>query len=148
MLTFLFFFLALVVGGFVGYFYGAEIATHINTALGRPYFRMIISRSKEQGEANIDAAFNSLFIYELERVYKAKGDGGILDPMAPDNEKVAIYVYDIIGNVAENYLPAEPMMGEDIGADIPMMGMNGGEEVKQVVDLGKRNTNSPVDYVE
>ena len=135
-----------IVSGIVGYLFGDQIAKHIFTALGRPYFRVTIGRGKETGEATVDAQFNSLFIYELERVYKAKGDATVLDPMAPENEKVAIYMYDVIGNIAENYLPPEGMP-EDIGDDVPMLGYRGGEEVKQIVDLGKEAKKANIDIV-
>lgn len=151
MWTFLLISFCLLVGGLVGYFFGANIATHINTALGRPYFRTTVSRGTEQGTANIDAEFNSLFIYELERIYENKTQGGvqIIDKMAPDNEKVAIYLYDMVANIAENYLPPEGPSIEDIGADVPPLGFRpGGEEVKQVVDLGKQAAGGNVDYVE
>lgn len=149
MWTIFFVLLSLIIGGVVGYLYGAQIYTHISTALGRPYFRMIISRAADSGGAGIEAEYNSLFIYEIERVYRSKPGGEIISLDAPDNEKIMIYVYDIIGNIAEPYLPAEqPMVGEDIGADVPVMGFRGGEEVKQVIDLGKQPINSTVDFVD
>lgn len=135
-----------ITSGVVGYLFGAQIAKHIFTALGRPYFRTTFSRGSEPGEATVDAQFNSLFIYELERVYKSKGDNTILDPMAPENEKIAVYMYDVIGNIAENYLPPEGMP-EEIDEGVPMLGYRGGEEVKQIVDLGKEARKSNIDIV-
>ena len=151
MTTFLIILVSLIVGLVVGYLYGPTMLSHVNTALGRPYFRVTVARGKEQGTANIDAAFNSLFIYELERIYDAKTQGGIqiMDKLAPDNEKIAIYLYDVVAPIGEQYLPPEPTGPEDIAADVPPMGWReGGEEVKQVIDLGKQMAGTDVEYVD
>ncbi len=149
MWTLFYILISLLVGGTVGYLFGSNIVKHIATALGRPYHHTAITRGTERGTANVDAQFNSLFIYELERLYDSDPKTeNIIDRMAPDNEKVAIYLYDMIANIAENYLPPEPVMGQDIGADVPPLAYRGGEEVRQVVDLGKQGSNSTVDFVE
>ena len=149
MWTFFIILASLVVGIFVGHMYGANIMTHIATALGRPYHRTTITRGKEVGTSNIDAEFNSLFIYEVERQYDSNPTTkGVIDKMAPDNEKVAIYLYDMLANLAEPYLPAEPQVGDDIGADIPALGFRGGEEVRQVVDLADASKKAGIDFVE
>lgn len=84
---------------------------------------------------SIDAQFNSLFIYELDRQYLEMASD-MYNPMSDDNEKIAVYLYDVLSGIAEDYLPPEkPYMVEDIAADVQPMGYRGGETVKQVVDL-------------
>lgn len=146
MTTLLIIFMTLV-GGVAGYFFGSQALKHVYTALGRPYFHTTISHGKERGSVTVDAQFNNIFIYEMERTYRLKGEDKILNSLAEDNEKVAVYLYDVIANIAENYLPSEHAPMEDIGADVPAMGFRGGEEVRQVVDLGKPSDGSNVDFV-
>lgn len=72
-----------------------------------------------------------------------------MDKLAPDNEKIAIYLYDVVAPIGEQYLPPEPAGPEDIGADVPPLGWrDGGESVKQVIDLGKQAAGSGVEYVD
>lgn len=138
--------LSLIVGLILGSLFGGLILKHLFTALGKPYFRTVISRGKEQGTTNVDAQFNSLFIYEIERIYRVEG-GDLMTPTAPDNEKVAIYLYDTISNIAEPYIPPPTNALEELDDSVPPMGFRGGEEVKQVVDLGKQQNKNDVDFV-
>ena len=107
----------------------------IYTALGKPYFKVIMWRTAE-GQMAIDAHHNIHFIYELDRIYKA-AQSDYYDDSLDDQAKLAIYLYDTLGNIAEQYMPVEQLVSEleDIGADVPALAFRGGEEVRQVVDL-------------
>ena len=121
----------------LGIMYGANIMKVIYGMAGKPYFRTTFSNGKD-GDVVIDAQFNSLFIYELDRMYQSSGSE-MFKPLAPENEKVAIYMYDVMSNIADEYLPAEvPMIG-DIAADVPPMGV----PVKQVVDIADTPGQNP-----
>ena len=108
------------------------------TMMGKPYFKTFIWRT-EGGQSAIDAHHNVHFIYELDRMYAAAGSDYYNQNM-DDQAKVAIYLYDTLGNIAENYMPPEQVVvGEDdIGADVPPLAFRGGEEVRQVVDLAEQ----------
>ncbi len=110
----------------------------LHTLMGKPYFKTFIWRT-DSGHSAIDAHHNIHFIYELDRMYAAAGSD-YYDQNLEDQAKIAIYLYDTIGNIAENYMPPEEInIGEDdIGADVPPLAFRGGEEVKQVVDLADR----------
>ncbi len=107
----------------------------LHTVRGKPYFKVFIWRT-EAGQTAIDAHHNIHFIYELDRTYAAAGSD-YYDANLEDQAKVAIYLYDTLGNIAENYMPVEQIsLGEDdIGADVPALGWRGGEAVKQTIDL-------------
>ncbi len=118
----------------LGHFFGILIIKGINNMLGRPYMTTVFTGEKE-GSMSINAMFNNLFIYELDRQY-SQIPSDMYDPMADDNEKIAIYLYDVLSNIADNYLPEKPQyMIDDIAANVPSMGGNGGKTVRQVVDL-------------
>lgn len=124
----------------------AIIALNIHTVLGKPYFKMIIFRTG-RGDTAIDAHFNIHFIYELDNAYAMAGSE-YYDSNFEDQAKVAIYMYDTIGNIAEKYMPLEELVldEDDIAADVPPMAFRGGEEVRQVVDLADREQQtSPLD---
>lgn len=112
------------------------LAMAIYTMLGKPYFKVFIFQTDKVGNVAIDTHFNVHFIYQLDRTYRAAG-AEHYDENLEDQAKVAIYLYDTIGNIAENYMPPEEVVigEEDIGADVPPMAFRGGEEVRQVVDL-------------
>lgn len=131
----------------ITFFFSARIVKFIYTALGKPYFKITFKYFHAgPGGVYVDAEFNNFFIYELERLYKQKGEEKTLEPL-DDDEKVTVYLYDLAYDLAEDNLPEESV--EDIGADIPMLGFRGGEEVKQVIDLGKEASKpgSKVDFV-
>ncbi|GAF83345.1 unnamed protein product [marine sediment metagenome] len=109
------------------------------TMFGKPYFKVFIFQI-ERGNVAIDAHYNVHFIYELDSVY-AQAESDYYDPNLEQQAKVAIYLYDTLGNIAENYMPAQEIVfeEEDIGADVPPLAFRGGEEVRQVVDLADRN---------
>ena len=133
--------------GIIGALFGAPIAKHIFTILGRPFFKASFFYH-DADRVSIDAEFNSMFIYELERLYRQRGQEKVLEPLDHDQDKVAVYLYDLISGIAEDYLPEENM--EDIAPDVPMLGFRGGEEVRQVVDLGQppdQKKGSKVDFI-
>ncbi len=118
----------------LGHFFGHLILKGIHNILGRPYMRTIFTGTKD-GAMSIDAQFNNLFIYELDRQY-SQLPTDMYDPMADDNGKIAVYLYDVISGIADDYLPPDRNdMLEDIAANVPGMHLSGGEEVRQVVDL-------------
>ena len=134
MLTFFIALLTAIVFFTLGHYFGAFIIKGAHNVLGRPYLRTVFTGSKD-GSMSIDAQFNSLFIYELDRQYLEMASD-MYNPMSDDNEKIAVYLYDVLSGIAEDYLPPEkPYMVEDIAADVQPMGYRGGETVKQVVDL-------------
>lgn len=134
----------------LGHFFGSLIIKGFHNVFGKPYMITIFTGTKD-GSMSIEAQFNNLFIYELDRQY-AQMSSEMYNPMADDNEKIAIYLYDVLSNIADNYLPAEKpqYMVDDIAADVPTMGRNGGETVRQVVDLSdvssKTVSNNGIDY--
>ncbi len=134
----------------LGHFFGALIVKGFNNVLGRPYMVTIFTGTKE-GSMSINAQFNNLFIYELDSQY-AQMPSEMYDPMADDNGKIAVYLYDVLSSIADNYLPPEKpqYMIDDIAADVPPMGGNGGETVRQVVDLSdvtsKTVSNNGIDF--
>jgi hypothetical protein len=119
----------------LGHFFGAFIVKAFNNILGRPYMRTVFTGARD-GSMSIDAQFNNLFIYELDHQYQQMGSE-VYNPMADDNEKIAIYLYDVLSGIADDFLPPEKPynMVDDIAADVPPMGYRGGDEVRQVVDL-------------
>jgi len=119
----------------------------IYTMLGKSYFKVFIFQTDKVGNVAIDTHYNIHFIYELDNVY-AMAESDYYDKNLEQQAKVAIYLYDTLGNIAEQYMPAEELMlGEDdIGADVPPLAFRGGEEVRQVVDLADRSgPTSPLD---
>lgn len=135
MLTFLVSLIVAIVFFSLGHFFGHLFLKGIHNILGRPYMRTIFIGTKD-GSMSIDAQFNNLFIYELDRQY-SQLPTDMYNPMADDNGKIAVYLYDVISGIADDYLPPERgSMLEDIAADVPGMHLSGGEEVRQVVDLG------------
>lgn len=109
------------------------------TIAGKPYLKVTITNQKD-GMVGVDAIYNPHFIYQLDNDYR-RGGATHYDVTAPDNEKIAIYVYDAFGSIAENYIPLPQIEDEDedLGANIPTMAIRGGQEVKQVVDIGKNS---------
>ena len=116
------------------------VKLHLSTFMGRPYFKVFIFQTDKIGNVGIDAHYNIHFLYALDAAYEEAGSD-IYSRGMDEQAKVSIYLYDTIGSIAENYMPAPEIdLGEDdIGADIPAMGFRGGEEVRQVVDLANTN---------
>lgn len=112
--------------------------------LGKPYFKVLIFQTDKVGNVAIDTYYNVHFLYALDAIYKQAGSD-YYDASIEEQGKIAIYLYDTIGNIAENYMPAEQLIvdEEDIGADVPAMFNMGGEEVRQVVDLAENPQANP-----
>lgn len=109
---------------------------HLATLMGKPYFKVTIFETG-RGQVGIDAQYNIHFIYQLDGIYSAAGATHYNRDME-EQAKIAIYLYDSIGQIAENYMPlptAEQIEGMDLDDGVPPMALNGGEEVRQVVDL-------------
>lgn len=120
------------------------LSLHTHTMLGKPYFKVLIFQTDKVGNVAIDTYYNVHFLYALDAIYKQAGSD-YYDPSIEEQGKIAIYLYDTIGNIAENYMPAEQLIldEEDIGADVPAMAYRGGEEVRQVVDLADNPQANP-----
>lgn len=133
----------------LGHYFSAMLLKGFYNIVDRPYLRTVLMGTKD-GSMSIDAQFNSLFIYELDNQYQQM-ESDMYNPMADDNEKIALYLYDVLSGIAENYLPPEKQyMVDDIAAGVPPMGLSGGETVKQVVDLSdvssKTISNNGIDF--
>jgi len=103
----------------------------------RPYLQVVIRNSKtdEDGMVKIEAEHNYQFLLQLDQAYSRLGAAVDWDARMPDHAKIAIFISDITSDVAEPYrndvAPREP---EDTG-DAPPMYLNGGQEVRQVIDI-------------
>ena len=120
------------------------MSLHLHTLFGQPYFKVLIFQTDRVGNVAIDTHYNYHFLYSLDGIYKQAGSD-YYDPSMEEQGKIAIYLYDTIGNIAENYMPLEELVVDenDIGADVPAMGFRGGEEVRQVVDLADNPQANP-----
>lgn len=140
--------LLLMIGsGALVFFFKNKILKTIYTALGRPYFKVNFRYFRAgPGGIYVDAFYNNFFIYELERIYTKKGDGKVLEPLS-DDEKILVYLYDLIADQAEEIIPQGEI--NEFGEEIPMLAYRGGEEVRQVVDIAKetQKPGSKVDFV-
>ena len=116
----------------------------------RPYLRIVIRNTKEgeDGIAQIDADYNPQFMWDLDRYYGKLGKGIDYDATMPDNAKIAIFMDDVTADVAEQYRPdMPPEFSDGLDDQVPPMFLNGGQEVKQVVDIAgiKDKTNVTVE---
>jgi hypothetical protein len=111
---------------------------NIATFRGKPYFKVFIFQTDKIGNVGIDAHYNIHFLYQLDSAYEIAGSD-VYNRGLDEQAKISIYLYDTIGGIAENYIPPPETeyVDDDIGADVPAMAYRGGEEVKQVIDLGK-----------
>lgn len=105
----------------------------------RPFFELEVKLNQD-GTTKIAAHYNAPFIYDLDRrmadipEYQAAQD---------DNDKVLLYVYDLIHGLAEPLLPEDELVEEDPAItealsyqDAPVMAFKGGVENKTIVDIG------------
>lgn len=116
--------------------------------VNRPYLDMNISL-KQNGSINIDAEYNGVFIYDLDRQYQ---NVEAFKNAQTDDEKVAMLAYDILYGIVQPILPPEEeVSGEeedrphDPYENIPPLAFRGGVENRQVVDiasLGKDDTDA------
>lgn len=140
--------LSFIAGG-AAYHFKTEIQKWLAEKRDVPFFRVIMEydHSSTQGvetmvngvypvETNINADFNEEFIQRLDSYYISRQDTDY-NPMANNNEKVLIYVYDIVSHMAEPVLgeiDEDFPMGDDID-NIPALAYRGGTENKTVVDI-------------
>jgi len=143
--------LAFLVGA-TAYHFKIELAKWYATKKKKPFFRVIIEydHSNTAGvetmvngvypvEVGINADFNEEFVQRLDSYYISKGDAEY-NPMADNNEKVLVYIYDVISTVADPVLGDDegPPMMDDID-NIPPLAYRGGMENKTVVDINNPN---------
>lgn len=109
----------------------------IASMLGKPYLKVFLFRTRD-GSMGIDAHYNIHFLYDLDNRYERAG-AEHYDRNLEDQAKVAIYLYDNLASIAENYMPQPDLQDllEEMGEDAPPLAFRGGEAVRQVVDLGK-----------
>ena len=103
----------------------------------QPYFRVIIENTKgeEDGMVKINANHNYQFLWKLDKSYQSLGGATDYEATMPDHAKVAIFLDDITTDIAEPYRPdIMPGGDQEMEEGVPMY-LNGGQEVKQVVDL-------------
>jgi hypothetical protein len=121
---------------------------HLSTMFGKPYLKVFIFQTDRVGNVGIDAHFNIHFIYELDNAYELV-KATHYDKHLDDNAKVAIYLSDNLGQIADQYLPVDSevqdLIDESLAGNIPPMTLQGGEEVRQVVDLADRKRSSSLD---
>jgi hypothetical protein len=114
---------------------------NVYTLLGKPYLKVIITNHKEE-MVGIDAHFNVHFIYNIDQQYLNSKVTGYNTSM-PENEKIAFFLHDSIIALTEKYLPPLRSFNEEDIEDAPPMSFrDGGEPVKQVVDLADRGDTS------
>jgi len=120
------------------------LSLNLHTMFGKPYFKVIMFHNKEIGQVAIDAHYNVHFLYQLDAAY-ARAGSDYYEPGLEEQAKIAIYMYDTAGGIAENYMPPEELIlgDDDIAPDVPGMAFRGGEEVRQVVDLADHPGNNP-----
>jgi len=112
----------------------------IYTLLGKPYFKTTIFHAGEVPNVGVDAIYNIHFIYQLDNAYSAAG-ANHYDRDAPDNEKVAIYLFDSITNLAEPYIPINQILdGIDEGTEgLPAINLGQGDHATTRVNLNDPN---------
>ena len=124
------------------------VKLHVSNMLGKPYFKVFIFQTDRVGNVGIDAHYNIHFIYELDNAYERAG-ATHYNKHLDDNAKVAVYLSDNLGQIADNYLPVDQevqeLIDESLAGGVPPMKLQGGEEVRQVVDLADRKENSTLD---
>lgn len=105
------------------------------TFRGKPYFRTIIKNNRGGVGVNISAEFNQFFIHDLDRTYQASR-AATYRPTAPDNEKVALYLYDVVSGIADDYLKEDMPPGLEYEEDLPVLELRDSGISPQVIDLG------------
>lgn len=125
--------------------YWTIVCKGLATLTGKPYFKVYLFHHQQIGTVAIDAYYNSHFIYKLDQAYK-ENDAKHYKMTLPDEQKVAIYMYDVLGGIAENYINIKDLYDDSdpYGEGVPPMSMHGGESVRQVVDLADNSNNSGI----
>jgi hypothetical protein len=112
----------------------------VYTLLGKPYFKTMIFHAGEVPNVGVDAIYNIHFIYQLDNAYSAAG-ADHYDRDAPDNEKVAIYLFDSITNLAEPYIPVRQLIDgiDDEAEGLPAINLGQGDHATTRVNLNDPN---------
>jgi hypothetical protein len=112
----------------------------IYTLLGKPYFKTMIFHAGEVPNVGVDAIYNIHFIYQLDNAYSAAG-ADHYDRDAPDNEKVAIYLFDSISNLAEPYIPVRQLIDgiDEETEGLPAINLGQGDHATTRVNLNDPN---------
>lgn len=119
---------------------------NLYTFVGKPYFKVSVFHHKEIGLVGVDAQYNIHFLYLLDSAYDAAGVEYYNRGLS-EEAKVAIYLYDTMGSIADNYMPMpsglQEIMDDD---DIPPMRMQDeADTIRQVVDLGRAGGGNGLD---
>lgn len=124
-----------------------RLLKNYKSMIGQPYFVATFSLNKDS-DVGVETDYNKHFIYDLDRAY-AKNQAPY-DPTAEDHAKIAVYLFDIVNQIAAAHLPNdEEFDPDDPMRYVPALAVSGGKENKQVVDLGRRDatTESVIDVV-
>ncbi len=103
----------------------------------KPFLRVIIENTNgdEEGMVKVNANHNYQFLWKLDQAYTNLGNNTDYEANMPDHAKIAIFMDDITGDIAEPYRSDVGPSAEEMEEDGVPMFLNGGEEVKQVIDL-------------
>ena len=139
------------VGGIAANHFRLELAKWYATKKKKPFFKVVVEydHSNTAGvetmvngvypvEVSVKADFNEDFVQRLDSYYISKGDAEY-NPMADNNEKVLVYLYDVISSIAEPVLGDDEMPPMDDINNIPPLAYRGGAENKVVVDIDNPN---------
>jgi len=135
------------VGGVAANHFRLELAKWYATKKKKPFFKVVVEydHSNTAGvetmvngvypvEVSVNADFNEDFVQRLDSYYISKGDVEY-NPMADNNEKVLVYLYDVISSIAEPVLGDDELPPMDDIDNIPPLAYRGGMENKVVVDI-------------
>jgi len=116
-----------------------RLVRNFMSMIGEPYFRVLVGRKTKSTEVTVDSDYNKHLIYDLDKIY-AKNKAPY-DPNAEEHVKIAVYLYDIVNQIARQHLPEdeEEFTPDDPMINIPALAVRGGQEVRTVVDLGNIN---------
>lgn len=114
------------------------LTKNLYTFIGKPYFKVSVFHHREIGQVGVDAQYNIHFLYRLDSAYEA-ANVEYYNRGLSEEAKVAIYLYDTMGSIAENYMPMPSELRNMDEEAEPMSLRDGGDPVKQVVDLAKSN---------
>lgn len=102
---------------------------------GKPYFRAVFRNNPDGVGVSISADFNHFFIHQLDRTYQAS-NAVTYKQTAPDNEKVALYLYDVTSGIAEDLLQEDMLPGLELEEELPVMNLRDSGITPQVIELG------------
>lgn len=111
---------------------------NLYTFIGKPYFKVSVFHHKEIGQVGVDAQYNVHFLYRLDSAYESAGVEYYNRGLS-EEAKIAIYLYDTMGSIAENYMPLPSELRDISDEAEPMPLRDSNEPIKQVVDLSRNN---------